>query len=273
MNRRAPLRLPAIAVAAIIAAACSSQPVPVPMPTTALSPAPAAADATSSPAPVLRVDGMASVVTTTGLAVSEIPDLRTVDRSTPVLPRGAVVFLVDGPRTIKGVDWWLVQQDDRAAPPQFGWVALTGPARLAPLATACPSGAAVDVHTLRNLGMLAALSCFGGSEITLRGLVTCRAESIDYVVGGPSWLDSYRSCVLDDALALNGPEALAGVDPIEGGDIARYEVRGHFDDPQAKTCSPISFGVTVTTPVGPPEVEAVLTCRQMFVVTVATRLG
>ena len=266
MNRRTPLWFARAVVAAILVAACGSSTVTSPTATASV----ASAEPTRSPAPVLRVDGMARVIASAGLAVSGRPDPKKADPSAPVLPFGALVFLVAGPQTIKGLDWWLVQQDDRAAPPQFGWVASTDTDTLAPISVDCP--AVVDVQVIQSLGTLVALSCFGGRDLTLVGQVTCTPAAVDYVVGGPSWLDSYRLCQIDDALAVHG-RGLAVVGPSDGGGAGRFEVRGHFDDPEAKTCSPIPFGVSVTTPVGPPEPAAVLACRRMFVVTAATRLG
>lgn len=63
------------------------------------------------------------------------------------------------------------------------------------------------------------------------------------------------------------------VDPINGEGTGRYEVRGHFDDPQAKACSPIPFGVTVTTPPVRPKQRPCSPVVGTFVVTVATTLG
>lgn len=129
----------------------------------------------------------------------------------------------------------------------------------------------VDVDTLTRMGGLAALGCFGDATLTLEGTVRCTPLVRDGGPGGPSWLDPYSGCALDEALALYGRPVTALLeaggppppDPVSG----RYLVRGHFDDPEARTCSMLPIGVSVTSPIGPPDPEAVLACRQMFVVT------
>lgn len=129
----------------------------------------------------------------------------------------------------------------------------------------------VDVETLRSMGGLASLTCFGDATLTLEGTVRCTPAVSDGGAGGPSWLDPYSSCVMDEALALHGPAVTAllddGAPPPPHQVVGRYRVRGHFDDPEARTCSMLPIGVSVTSPIGPPDPEAVMACRQMFVVT------
>lgn len=146
-----------------------------------------------------------------------------------------------------------------------------------PSAATCSSAdRVVELETLRTMGGRAALECFGDATLTLEGTVRCSALIRDGGPGGPSWLDPYSGCVMEEALALHGPPVTALLDagsppppnPVAG----RYRVRGHFDDPEAKTCSMLPIGVSTTSPIGPPDPEAVLACRQMFVVTEVEQL-
>lgn len=134
----------------------------------------------------------------------------------------------------------------------------------------------VEVATLKTMGSLAALKCFGDATLTLEGTVRCTALVRDGGPGGPSWLDPYAGCAVDEALALYGRPVTAllddGTPPPPNPVTGRYRVRGHFDDPEAKTCSMVPIGVSVSSPIGPPDPEAVIACRQMFVVTEVEKL-
>lgn len=129
----------------------------------------------------------------------------------------------------------------------------------------------VEVETLWSMGGLEALKCFGDAMLTLEGTVRCTPLVRDGGPGGPSWLDPYSGCAIDEALALYGRPVTAlldtGAPPPPNPIAGRYRVRGHFDDPEARTCSMMPIGVSVTSPIGPPDPDAVMACRQMFVVT------
>lgn len=142
----------------------------------------------------------------------------------------------------------------------------------APYVAACPAvDQVIGAETLRAMGGIAALECFGDATLTLEGTVRCARLTRDGGPGGPSWLDPYSGCAMDDALALYGPPVTAllddGTPPPPNPVVGRYRVRGHFDDPEARTCSMLPIGVSVTSPIGPPDPEAVMLCRQAFVVT------
>jgi len=100
--------------------------------------------------------------------------------------------------------------------------------------------------------------------------MTCMRMSKDGGAAGPSWLDPHSGCSMDEALAVSGPPVTA---ILEGGlqppnpRTGRYRVQGHFDDAEARTCSWVPFGVSVTSPVGPPDPGAVIVCRQLIVAT------
>lgn len=278
-HRPASVLLVAVAAGAIVLVAIDLAQQDRPTPTASRPSASVVPVPTTFAPPSLRADGLATVEPAGGLRVWRSPRLKESEALTPTLPSGAVVFLAGGPRRVDGSEWWEVQPDHvpRTSLP-FGWVQATdnlGHPTLAPFVARCPAtDQPVDPGVIKALGTLQALSCFGGAEITLQGQVTCWVVIADFAVAGPSWLDSYSSCTLDDALALDGPKVTALLDlqtprrTITG----RYEVRGHFDDPEARTCSWIPFGTTVTSPVGPPDPGAVVVCRQAFVVTEVTTL-
>jgi hypothetical protein len=260
------------------AGAAASAPTPTTTPTTSPSDGSVASPSTS-PAR-LAVDGLARVDAPGGVRLWADPRARKRDRLDSVAPRGAVVYLADGPRVVGGKTWWAIGSD--AGLGGYGWAeadatglpARTGlpafPALVAYVAE-CPSIThPLDAPALRMLGTVRALACFGGREITLHGDVTCVSAVIDYAVGGAGWLDAYAACMLDDVLALSGPAAtslLAGQVPPANPVHGRFEVRGHFDDPQARACFRIGLGAFVTTPIASPEPEAVMACRLMFVAT------
>lgn len=53
---------------------------------------------------------------------------------------------------------------------------------------------------------------------------------------------------------------------------SRFRIIGHFDDPAAARCWNIPVGIDLSSR-GRPDPDAVIDCRQMFVVTEAVRLG
>jgi hypothetical protein len=192
-----------------------------------------------------------------GLHVWRLPSAKKADLLTDTLPAGSLLFLTRGPRLFNGVDWWEVQADYVAGRQStFGWVIATDAnhaSTFAAVAPACPStNTPIPTDAIRTLGMLVSLSCFGSREIEMRGRVSCSEAAIDSMVGGPSWLGANWLCDIDSVVGLNGPLAGALLDGNSNPPIGRYAVRGHFDDPEARTCSWIGFGVTVPARLGRP---------------------
>ncbi len=138
---------------------------------------------------------------------------------------------------------------------------------------ACPSlDEPVDLAALQALGPTGSLTCFGNHELSMIGWVECWRAAVDARVAGPSWLSTSSICELNGILALNGFPVSALIAGPTDHWLARYHVRGHFDDPESAACGWIPFGVTVDRPVGTPNPEAVSLCRQLFVVTDLTKL-
>lgn len=282
-RRRLLLSLAMVAIVAVAVAVSQlgrAQPVgPSPTPSAivlATATEPPASPTTPAAPPTLRTNGLARIAPPGGLRVWRSPSKDAADKLKHPLPSGAVVFLVRGPRTVAGVSWWQVQPDRiPGIVTPFGWVSATdaaGGATLLPFVPACPStDGLVDAKVIKDIGTLAALSCFRHRDITLQGEVTCTAGVEDFAVGGPSWLDPNGLCKLDDALFLDGAAVAGLVDRQGGATTGRYEVRGHFDDPEAQACHWISIGGNPHG-VAPPDPEAVMACRQSFVVSSVTGL-
>ncbi len=224
------------------------------------------------------MDGLAIVAPTIGLRAWRVPSTKKADRLEPPLPAGAVVYITDGPRVVGAAAWWAVEPDLGATPPQpFGWVLerdANGIPNLTPTAVACPAmSGPIATTALRNLGMLKALACFGNHEIELQGWVSCSSAAIDASVAGPSWLGANWLCDLDSTVGLNGSAVAALNSGLSNPTYAKYDVRGHFDDPEARLCFFIAFGTSIYGPVASPDPGAVAVCRQLFVVTAITKLN
>jgi hypothetical protein len=230
-----------------------------------------------TPEPVLRPDGMAMVAAPGGLVVWSAPGTKKARALTPALPAGTRLFLTRGPRHAHGFDWWEVQVEYKPGlSPLFGWIHATSTENqptLVPVALDCPSSdAPIDQARLVAIGNLQSLACFGGRDITVRGDLACYDAAVDRIVGGASWLGANYSCSMNSAFYLEGPVVArlnGGRRPVTGW----YEVRGHFDDPESMACSWIEFGTSLTTPSGHPDPGAIISCRQMFVVTAVTKLS
>jgi hypothetical protein len=256
---------------------------PSPAETAAPSPSvvpPASSELTPATEPDLRPDAVAQVVTT-DLVVRSLPEISDSSVMDPVrLSPPTVLFIVDGPVTADGYDWYLVQpfepsRGDADADRPFGWVAAgsrDGEAWIAPARPDCPGPSVADI---RWMAPEARLACFGDEELVLEGRFGgCFAGMT------PVWLQA-NGCSL---LPLD-PDAPGGPDPgplllrfVETIDIPHDQpdaivmVRGHFDDPGAASCTwgddaffEESGGAGPSAPPMPEEV--ILWCRTEFVAT------
>lgn len=259
---------------------------PSPSPSPAASGAPpaspsAAPQATPSPwptpAPSLRVGGLAAVEADAGVRLRASPGglwLRG-PAGAVVVGFGRPVFLdahrVDG----EGTDWWAVAPVGDAW--AYGWAAGrdgSGRATLAPVTPSCPDPDRLTPATLRGLSDAAALACFGGRELSVRGRLSCERSIADFAVGGVSWLDPNHSCTLDGEFSISGP-GLAVVLALDSAALPSevpVRVRAHYDDPEARQCFRTDIGVFADRPVAPPEPPAVLLCRQTLVADLVTPL-
>ena len=139
---------------------------------------------------------------------------------------------------------------------------------------ACPAFDAVTDADLKRLGRLQGLACFGAREVTFEATVTCHSVIADGGPGGVEWKDSGRVCFTrtegDSGIGLFGAPITRFVTGGLGGTnvVMRARVTGHFDDPLAVRCWNLPIGISLDSP-GRPDPDAVIDCRQMFVVTEA----
>jgi hypothetical protein len=224
--------------------------------------------------PGLNVDGLATVLRDVAqVADPERPNRQKENRKFGTMEAGARVVLGDRV-TRRKVDYWQVMtvlgglREDG----QVGWIPemTRGKANLEPYRPDCPTEFPLTPESFRGIGPGEAMTCFGNTELTLSGEVTCNRMTLDLIVGGASFLDGQRDCHLGAGdLGLHGSEVLELLEaPPADTFTGRFLVRGHFDDPEAQGCHTIPLGAPVPiTPTEAPDPGAVLSCRQMFVVS------
>jgi hypothetical protein len=203
----------------------------------------------------------------------------------PILTRNTYVYLVDGPRTVDGVDYWKVANERSPCCVDYGWVT-TGngtAATLEPRNPDCPDPAQpFNAAQLTAVRGFPALVCFGSTELTLIDWMTCWQPAVDSYadLAGPGWAASGIWC-------YTGPDSRSGegyrvfgaaVNAVfmskgpPGNTTARFRITGHFDDPTSRECywTPGYFGPHPL-PTASSE-NAVFNCRTEFVATSATEI-
>ena len=194
----------------------------------------------------------------------------------PLLSRGESLFVVDGPVTADGYDWYLVQALQGIDRGPFGWVAAAsreGETWIDDLEEVdCPR-IPEDARDLGTLSEELLLHCFGGSELSieLEANVFCLPGDAVATVE-PAWLAVDCGVLSGDACGACGIPIAA--DPQFGfdlpkEDLAKWALSGHFDDPATASCRPSA----VPGPDGPSLELIVHRCRTTFVLTSLTRLG
>lgn len=178
----------------------------------------------------------------------------------PLLASGTLLFVAAGPVTADGYAWYQVMPFDGIAP--AGWVASAahdGTPWVSAASLTCPAPP-LDAEAVLNLSSFGGLVCYGGREIKLVGDISCEVADVDRVFAGPDWLRSNHYCEFD-----LGGQTIEFLDGGIGGlglpTHGRGLVTGHFDDPQATTCS------WAVEPPAPDPALVVVSCRAMFVAT------
>lgn len=270
----------AVAAAAITTPTATSSPAP---PALSASPLPSATIPQQDTG--LKVDTVARVVTN-DLVVRSAPGVGASSEILPerldamldsIPPEPQLLFLVDGPVTADGYDWYLVKAfwpgycADVCPEPPFGWVAAAGgdgEPWIEPHALDCPEP---TVESLMWLSDVARLACFGTQTLVFDG-----EAGGCYVAERPE--ESFQEgCYLhppnfDEPGGLN-PRGIgvsvALVDWPQDG--SKVTVTGRFDHPAALQCQAMSeetaraFGIDPATL--PPPALATLTCRTAFFAT------
>ena len=249
---------------------CAS-PVPSPSisqaPVTSASPGPTAL-------PTLHVGGIAAAAGFIHLQTAVGADPSPGEPDAGNLEAGSIAYLMAGPERRGGDEWWLVQSERSY---DVGWTpsATDGTPALVALDPECPPIASITVEQVIGIGPVRGLTCFGDAQLTFDANVFCVTAALDGGSGGASWMNSNRLCrtVGDPAMALYG-EAITstlGADLAANPVTARFQISGHFDDPESSRCWNVPVGVNLDAR-GEPDPAAVIACRERFVVTEARRL-
>jgi hypothetical protein len=211
----------------------------------------------------------------------------------PLLQRGALLVVLDGPVQASGYDWYQVQPtlslEDAITYPA-GWVAAAsreGEAWIEPDHIDCPPEPA-DVLGLESIlehdEMYWEIPCFSGRDLTFearlgRAEVTCVDIESDWI-WEPGW---FGSCVAPPFFLApveedpNGTTYWAAFPPGIDTSIAVardaprdewpiVEVTGMFDHPLAQTCHNVAAFETAYEE-EPDPYQTVMHCRRQFVVT------
>lgn len=267
-------------------------------PVTSAAPSPSAA----SPKPgQLRPESFASV-TTEGLRVRSKPFVGDASRKLePLLWKGALLFVIDGPVSGSGYDWYLVEPlgevdvQIHPDPPALGWVAAAsrdGERWLDPFAMECfdtPLGWLAFDLLEAPIGHTA-LSCFGDRTLRFRASLSvasrdgCADTTGSWTID-PTWLAPCQ----DPVYRLADPNAepteevhalevtiapsvdLRSVPDPGPGQWLLVDVVGQYAHPAANTCRAVPTGGDGEGP--PPPELIVLQCRERFVVTSLTVNG
>lgn len=191
---------------------------------------------------------------------------------------GTHLYVVDGPEVIDGEEWYRVQ----GGTTEFGWVRGTrdGRPQLALAALECPAGD-ISVGDVTWLIPYERLACFADAQLTFENAVLQRSEQGEVMCsdesgnvlpcsgGHPDWLTTFSVWNLYGPGGPTGPDPPLEVwlHPSVAGTTAGTGLRivGQFDHPEAAGCTwpgDGSAGLVLE-----DEVEAVLLCRERFVIT------
>ncbi len=209
----------------------------------------------------------------------------------PLLKVGDRLFVVGGPVVANDYEWYEVAPvgngaDRPGTSLPSGWIARgdhDGTPWVAADAPRCPAEP-VEIAALAAMHPLERLACFGGRPIAFRAVIrgdgppaACDpAVSGSPCVAGPDWLAGSGGWTADTSrrrgsgtlgsaptLALDPSGGVRAADLLDGR-VGTME--GSFDHPAASACSP---GATPAGQAALTAEEAVLACRERFVVTSA----
>jgi hypothetical protein len=236
------------------------------------------------------VPGSIALVVTNDLRVRSKPVVSDDSaKLTPLLQRGREVFVAAGPVAGSGFEWYQVEPvraPDEFGDLPFGWVAAAGKDGepwLEGGSFACPE-APTTYRAFVELRPLVGAACLSRQDLTFAARLeqpeaTCGVDigwtvepdwlgstcpQPKFLIADPTTTASFYS-VLDPDIDFSALQP--GVDPPDWIDV---DVTGHFDDPAAETCAPVSTDGTR------PEIgaaEAVVGCRGQFVITAITPRG
>ena len=219
---------------------------PTALPTAEESLQPPSPSATSTPE--LGPDVVAEVVTT-DLVIRSGPGVAPESQiHRPALGPGDLLYLVDGPVSADGFEWYLadpyhaLESGLGADTFGLGWVAAadtTGEEWIVPTQPSCPSEA--SLQSLSELWAPLRVACFADDTISLEGDVYCLDLGAPVPNPHPAWLTWDRCHMLPHgALPPSAGGSNAGVAIHYPPDAERLSghlrITGHFDDPRAAEC-------------------------------------
>jgi hypothetical protein len=193
--------------------------------------------------------GRTVVTTVDGVRVRSQPRISDDSfKEEPLLPKGTALYVLDGPVTASGYDWYDVAQLTSRTLPS-GWVARTsrdGEPWITARTFDCPP-VPIDFRSLAALPEGVGLACFPQVPITVQArLLSCQCE-IDGAWYTPSWFHVNASELLVEPGVTNVPPDMAnwfGLDLDPAGQHPEVlpvgqvvEVTGIFDHPAAATCT------------------------------------
>lgn len=205
----------------------------------------------SDPAVAYLTRGVAAVTVTPNLRVRSQPVVSDASvRYDPLLAQGTRLFVIGGPVTGSGYDWFRViapTVSRSGGGTMIGWVAVAGKdgeTWAKDLELGCPgTEASISLAVLSGLASAApgdgGVSCFGESELSVSATVTitCSAGSTNagaWLAGPPTILVHLSDGTA--SLDARGHPDLAARSVCEFGTGAAV-VRGHFGDPDAEACA------------------------------------
>jgi hypothetical protein len=275
----------------VLAAACASPPAPTEAPVSGASRSAAPPTAVRDPI-VIPTDTYARI-DAPGVPVRAIPGA-SPDRTKQEgpLPIGLLVYVVEGPVTVDGVDWYLVASTVTPDQDQFypsGWAPAVGedgvPAFRSETVDCPPIPADIEsVIDLRKQGvMYFEVACFGREEIGLEARLG-QIDSDCWEPWGvdPEWLDCESPAPYLIPLAPDADDPLIypafapGVDtgaaphPDALGPLPIVEIKGMFDHPAAQECR---NRLNYESDPEPILALTILGCRTRFVVTAMRAIG
>jgi hypothetical protein len=213
------------------------------------------------------INDFVQTVDPAGVPLRAQPDSSTAPLAPFMIRPGIPLVIADGPVSSGGIDWYYVAAADYGYRGPNGWMPASderGPL-LGVMAWDCPTPP-LTASQLFNLRSRFVLGCFGGSEITVSGAISCAATASPYE-NAPTWSRSDRQCVFVSMGDDGAPYPIFGdpvfnlvpADAVDGAAVdGNYAVTGHYDDAR---CQPVDGVVTdESRPI-------ILQCRASFIVT------
>jgi hypothetical protein len=254
----------------LVVVACAS---PSPTPSLSLStPSPAPSAAAVQPAHLATVllDGLVQVADPLDPS-RPFPSPRSrMEQQRLPLSSGQTVEVVSGPVQVDGASYWQVADSGFAGCcAAFGWVADTvnGKPTLSAMQPNCPDPSReLSPYDLVVLGPLAASVCYGSTDVSVAGTLTCSRPNADgaYSLGGAAWVSDQVWCYMGQPRVYGA--AVTGLADAGGGFDGAVVVTGHYDEPSSSDCRWTAGSLMQFDLSDAPVATAQFACRTLFYV-------